>query len=860
MAWLAGAALQLQQAALWPGRWYVVIGLGIPACAGISSILARGHAVASRVSRCLVILALVAAGFAWAGWCATRQAGDALSPALEGRDLRVTGVVEGLPERAAGGWRFVLAVVSAQADGEAVRLPRQVLVSWHDGSRFGAAGAGVPQVSAGDLWRLTLRLRAPHGSANPHGFDYELLMWERGLGAAGYVRTGKQIPPPERLGESGWHPVERLRGATRAAIMATVPDARQAGLIAALTLGDQNAIEPSDWQIFRITGIAHLVSISGLHITMFSWLAAGAIGWLWRRLPRLTLAVPAQNVARVGGVVAATLYALFAGWGVPAQRTVLMLATVAVLRLAGVRWPWRMVWLASAAVVVAVDPWALMQAGFWLSFVAVGILVASGSDERAADPLAAAGDGGAERRSLWRRLAGHVVNDTRTQILITLALAPLTLLLFQQVSLVGLIANAFAIPWVTFLVTPLALLGGLWHPLWHAAAWSSAWLVSVLEVLAKWPAAVWEGAAPPWIPAAAAVAGGALLVLRLPWGIRASALVMSLPAFLWHPPRPATGQFDLVALDIGQGSAVLVRTAAHSMLYDTGPQYSNEADAGERVIVPYLRATGEHLDLMVVSHVDTDHAGGAASVLAAHPETPLLASAEPEHRVWSLTARSERCVAGMGWVWDGVRFEVVHPFEPAGDEPLPSRRRMAKRSTNAQSCVIRVVAAAQGGVVASAALLTGDVEAAQEARLVAAYGEGKAAGQERHVSAGLSDEAAATGATLFWASSLNRDERWQPALTADVLLVPHHGSRGSSSDVFLAAVKPRWALVQAGYRNRYGHPAPATLERYAKAGIPVVDTVGCGAVGWASARPGATTCERQDRRRYWHHGHPGGEP
>jgi competence protein ComEC len=456
------------------------------------------------------------------------------------------------------------------------------------------------------------------------------------------------------------------------------------------------------------------------------------------------------------------------------------------LRLSGRRWPWPQVWLLACAVVLALDPWALLQPGFWLSFVAVAVLFAT-------DPIA----GSARGISAGARFLSML----REQWVITLAITPLTLLLFGQVSLVGFAANVVAIPWTTLVVTPLALAGVLWAPLWQAAAWCVQGLSTLLHWLAAWP---WAQAALPMAPlwaGAAAVVGGVILALRLPWRARLLGLPLVLPALWWQPPRPDTGQFELLAVDVGQGQAALVRTARHTLLYDAGPRYHQDSDAGERVLVPLLRALGERLDMLVLSHGDSDHTGGAAAVLAQHPQAQLHGSIEAGHPLQALHA-VEPCVAGQRWHWDGVGFEVLHP--PPG---APAAR------PNAQSCVLRVTAAAEGGGEGASALLAGDIERAQEQALVAG------------------------GAPL----------------AADLLLVPHHGSKTSSSDAFLDAVHPRTALVQAGYRNRFGHPAAPVLQRYADRGIPVVQTPWCGAASWSSAGLQPVRCERQASQRYWHH-------
>ena len=743
------------------------------------------------------------------GLCGLRAghfAAQGLDASLEGRDIALVGVVVAMPQQSEAGQRFRLRVESADAAAVAVRLPPLIYLGWYAGAAGGAVTAmaqdQIPVVRAGERWRMTVRLKAPHGNSNPHGFDYELWLWEQGLQATGYVRAGPKDPAPQRIGMTWWHPVEWARQAVREAISKRVADRNNAGLLAALVVGDQNAIDRADWDIFRATGVAHLMSISGLHVTMFAWAAALLVGFLWRRSRRLCLAWPAQNAALLGGVLLAAGYALFSGWGVPAQRTVWMLATIGLLRLSGRRWPWPVVWLLACAVVVSVDPWALTQAGFWLSFVAVGVLFASDSGSAPVRPA---------------RVRDRLVSLLREQGVVTLALTPLSLLLFGQVSVVGLLANLLAIPWVTLVVTPLALGGVLLAPLWDVATAALQALGFVLRTLAALPFAIYSTAAPPLWIGGAGVVGGLLMALRLSWPTRLLGLPLLLPVLLWQAPRPGAGQFELIAADIGQGNAVIVRTASHTLVYDSGPRFGSESDAGHRVLVPLLRALGDRVDILLISHRDSDHSGGAAAVLASQPQAALLSSIEDGHELQSVR-RATRCMAGQRWQWDGVGFDVLHP--EAGDYDVKSK-------TNALSCVLRISNGRQS------ALLAGDIEQAQEARLVARDAVLQTA------PAGL--------------SALRATQPELSTLRADVLLVPHHGSKTSSSDAFLDAVKPSWALVQAGYRNRYGHPADAVAGRYRERGIRLIDSPQCGAARWSSADAAHVVCHREMAQRYWHH-------
>jgi competence protein ComEC len=792
LGWIAGTALQLQQAQLWAGEVYW--GLGAAAVVSafavvrISRVLAGSWVqVAVRFAWMGVLSAVLA--FVQAGARASHYAQNDLNPALEGRTLHVVGIVANLPQRMEDSARFRFEVESArEANGALVQLPPQLLLGWY-GNRLNGSDDKVQapptDLRPGDRWQLAVRLKAPHGHINPHGFDYELWLWEQGLQATGYVRNGAKDASPQWLGSTWSHPVERLRQRVRSAIDARVADRATAGIVAALLVGDQAAIERADWDVFRATGVAHLMAISGLHITGLAWLVAFCVGWLWRRSDvwspcrPWSLWLPAPIAASVCAVAVALAYAVFTGWGVPAQRTVWMLGVVTLLRVYGLRWPWVQVWLSVCAVVLALDPWALMQAGFWLSFVAVGVLFASGSPAPASTLWAAA-------QRLWRE-----------QWLMSVCLAPLTLLLFHQVSVVGLFANMVAVPWVTLVVTPLCLLGLVLPFAWSMAADALQWLLSGLKACAGVSWAQWSASAAPLWAGAAALVGMGVWAMRVPMWLRWFGMVLVLPVLSWQTPRPAHGTFELIAADMGQGHAVLVRTATHSLLYDTGPRYSAETDAGQRVLVPLLRAWGERLDRIVISHQDSDHSGGAPAVMAMQPQADVLTSISTEHPLQQL-GTMQRCERGQSWMWDGVRFEVLHPSASDYERKL---------KPNALSCVVRVSAHN------TSALLVGDIEAAQEQDLLQS-------GQ---------------------------------ALQADWLLVPHHGSATSSTQAFLEVVQPSVAIVQAGYRNRFGHPRPDVLRRYSDLGVLVVQTPRCGASTWRSEQPKLVQCERNQRQRYWQH-------
>jgi competence protein ComEC len=819
LAWVVGTWLQLRQSSLGDISFYIqfiaVAGVFI-AYIAINKIVKKRHHVSVIVPLCL-LLASACMAFGLTGMRAVAYASHHLSPAYEGRDIEVIGVVSAMPHNNETGTRFQLDVESSQfvstidqvQTKKTIVLPPKISLSWY-GNVFGtddnsddlAKMLRKPmQILPGERWKMTVRLKSPHGNSNPGGFDFELWVWEQGIQATGYVRTGANDATPQRLAQTWLHPVEQVRDKVRDDIFArmstsdTSKHASEAGIVAALVTGDQQSIERADWDVFRKTGVAHLMSISGLHITMFAWAAVIVVGWLYRRSAQLCLIYPATHAALLGGMLLATLYAVFSGWGVPSQRTIWMLATVTLLRLLGKRWPWTAVWMLAGVVVVLIDPWALLQAGFWLSFVAVGVLFATDLSQPSVNLAKEQGD--IKKLTLLQVFKKKLWLSSREQFIITLVLTPLTLLLFGQVSIVGLLANALAIPWVTLVVTPLAMLGTVFAPFWDMAGWATRGLSVYLGVLASLPFATISIATPTLLVSVLGIVGGICLVLPWPWQLRLLGLPLLLPVVLWQAPRPEAGQFELIAADIGQGNAVIIRTTKHTLLYDAGPRFSIDSDAGHRVLVPLLRLTDESVDTVVLSHRDSDHSGGIKSILAMHPKANFISSIESTHELQAFRP-AQRCVAGQNWQWDGVDFAVLHPT--ASDyESL--------QKSNAMSCVLRVSSATQS------ALLVGDIELAQEARLV----------------------------------------ENQKTIASTVLLVPHHGSKTSSSAAFLEAVQPQLAVVQAGYRNRFGHPVASVLERYHERNIKVINTAHCGALLWSSSLPKETRCQREIAKRYWHH-------
>lgn len=706
----------------------------------------------------------LALGFAWAMMAAFWGMQARLPEALEGVDLIVEGRVQGLPEPRGNALRFAFKVERGEGaarilDGHRLRL------SWY-------RNASVPE--PGSQWRLMLRLKRPRGTLNPGGMDFERHALERGIVAIGHVRDGADT---RALGPGRGIDALRLHLSERMAAAINAPSAR---FVQALGVGDTRALDGADWHVLRATGIAHLIAISGLHVGMVAGLGALLMRLVYRLRPGFGLRLPLPQAAAGAALLWALGYTALAGFALPTVRTLLMIAAalLAVLLRRGFD-PLQSFALALIAVLVF-DPLAVLDAGFWLSFLGVAWLLWCLPRTQA--------------QPWWRSLVS-------AQGVMTLGLLPLTVWFFGQASVAGPVCNLVAVPWVSFIVVPLALIGtalevlmpgaGSW-PL-HASAWLMQLLWNGLEPLSHLHGAL------VWLPEPTSTAFMLALLgafwLLLPRAVpgKMLALLLFVP-LLWpnQPSRPE-GTLDLSLLDVGQGLSVLLRSARHAVLIDAGAAFPGGLDMGEAAVVPALRALGvQRLDMLLISHADNDHAGGAQAVRRAlAPARTLVSRSTPE-------ADEEACLAGFDWRFDGLRLRVLHP-------PLhmPYLR-------NESSCVVRV----ETGQGAALALLPGDIGALIEQRLL----------------------------------------REQPgALPAPVLLAPHHGSRTSSSEAFIEAVAPQQVLIAAGYRNRFQLPRPDILARYHARDIPSLNTADVGAIHIRISAQGIESIqtERQRRPRLW---------
>ena len=617
LGFLFGIALLQQMAGLPAWQWSLLLLLAVPL--GMRYRHIRGPT-------------FVVAGFLWASAAGHWLLGNDWNPDLEGRDVVMEGTIASLPAMDTEQVRFHFSPTRLWLDGQTVESPGKTLISWY---------SPAPPLRVGEHWRLRVRLKRPHGFMNPGGFDYEGWLFSQGIRAKGYVRKAEGPDAATQnlrldAGEPGAYLVDRLRQSLRDDMNAALSERELGGLVTALAIGDMQGVPTGQWDVLMRTGTNHLMSISGLHVGLVSGLAFFLMRWLWSRGARVALRWPAPKAGAVAAMVAATVYSLLAGFSVPTQRTLVMIAVVmlAVIVQKRIR-PGSLLALA-LLLVLAYDPLAVLAPGFWLSFGAVAVILL-GMSGRVGTP------------NLWWRWG-------RVQWLVTLGLLPFLLWMFQKASVVSPLANLIAVPWVSFVTVPLTLLGALLvmplpllgKALLILAAWSLDAVWVVLAWLSEWDFAQWSQPAPPLWAIFAAVIGVIWWLLPRGWPARWLGAVWLLPLFLVRPQLLPEGQADFTLLDVGQGLAAVVETRSHVLVFDTGPRFRSGFNTGEAVLAPFLRARGiSRVDLLVVSHGDNDHRGGVDGLLAEFPVTRVLSSV-PELLEG---VDASPCVAGETWQW-----------------------------------------------------------------------------------------------------------------------------------------------------------------------------------------------------------------
>ena len=800
-----------------PQYWLPIVGAIVIVSLGI----ALTSTSSQKVRQVAIVVMAFALGFGWNAQYSEGRLSNILVGDLEGHELSVEGRVSALPQSSLDGAKFAFAVDKVMKGQQIIdQFPQRIYLSWQPAWRN---PQDIPSIIPGQRWLLKVKLKQPYGTLNPYTFDFERWSFHQNFGASGSVRSGLLLEAHDiglmefelRMELARWHLRKKIQNLLPS-------DARYVGVIIALVMGDQNAIDQQDWRVFNATGIGHLISISGLHVTMLAGVGAFLAGFIWRRR-NFPLLIPVSKLAALAGFLTAFVYAWLAGFQIPAQRTMYMVGVVCFALWTGRNPRSFDIWWWALLIVLLIDPMAPYTPGFWLSFGAVAaILFAMGNSSGLLGIPT-----GKELEVHWTNRTLKALQEAcRVQAVVTLALLPFTLYWFYQVSIVSPLANALAIPVVSYVVTPLAIAGALlpdfvgrWLLL--GAHFSMEYLAQLLHWMANWKwAVVWQQQ-PHWLTLL--LSGTGILYAIKPgslsenWRSRSAALCFLIPLFIRFDNSPiASGEFNATVFDIGQGTAVLIETASKKILYDTGPIQGKKDDAGQRILLPYMQGRGiNQIDRMVISHSDSDHIGGANTLLK-HIEFSSMMGSLPStnpllENLQSKKVPSIPCRYGQHWTWDEVEFYIWHPHEQFLFEKEYSRK------PNEMSCVLEV------RNKTTSFWLTGDVEKQGEADIV--------------------DRLTQTMLAQLGGREL-------------IFMAPHHGSKTSSSEDLLKRLMPDHAFAQNGYRNRYGHPHPTVTARYEALAIPFLQTPKTGAQIWNVSKDQNKRFHRlhwrEDEKKLWH--------
>ncbi|QLI80389.1 DNA internalization-related competence protein ComEC/Rec2 [Chitinibacter fontanus] len=761
LALILGITTVQLQAKLTEGSLLSMCGLILGGLMLINRVLANNP----LFHRVIIYMGIYLIGFSYAQHFATQRLAQRLPITLVGQSVKIVGRIISIPETNQFGQRFLLEpdIIYSETD-------------WHPTQIQVAVNNKQLAIKAGERWVFEVKLKPVHGQINPASFDLESWFLQNNIAA---TATAKQS---QRLADTPFHlanwktVLQSWRGRLNEQTSEKLAHHPYSGVLKALALGEQSQISAEQWWRFSQTGITHLISISGLHITMLAGLVAALTRFIWRYIPQLNQVIPAPKAAILFGVCAATAYFIISGMGIPSQRTIIMLMIASALIWQHRPIPLSLAWLTALAIVLLVDPLAALSIGFWLSFLSVGILLWACANR--IHPAAR-----------WREWLS-------SQWAATLAMLPLLLFIFGQFPLVSPLANIIAIPLISIVITPLALLG-LIDPsgyLLRLAADLMADCDTILQWCTHLPLATWQHTQPPFYLLPPALVGVMLILLPRGFSGRYLGGLLLLPLLIFSPAKLPSGTFRAITLDVGQGLSVLIQTRHHALLFDTGTQ-SN----ADRVILPAFRYFNiGQLDTLLLSHNDNDHIGGGSILLQRWPIRQILHSLPAEHPIVQANATIKsvsECHAGQNWRWDDVQFNVLWP--PAD---------LVTRQDNAKGCVIRV-ANTQHSI-----LITADIGKAEESALLS-----------------------------------------QAILPAtDVLIVPHHGSKSSSSPEFIAATQPKYAVFSAGFMNRFGHPKLEIIERYQVNHAQPLITSQLGAVHFEFGDQLQMKAERQIHPHYWY--------
>lgn len=685
-----------------------------------------------KFSRFTMMILGLCIGFSYAIYFSHLTTQWTLPKKSEGKTMMLTGTIASLPETHQNGTSFLFKTKDAL-----LRL------TWKTQNQ---------KLHAGEEWQLPVRLKRIHGLMNPGGFDYEAWAFSVGIRASGYVAEGNARKIKQHFS------IQTIRQNLYDKILESLPVTNTSHWILALALGERHNIPFDQWQILRNTGTNHLMAIAGLHIGFLSAFIYAMIFVIWRRIPFLVLKIPSQHAASIAALIMAWIYSALAGFSIPTQRACLMFSFFMCAML------WRRkinVWHIYSLALLCVllfNPLDVLSLSFWLSFGSVALIIYGMQ-------------GRLHPKGIWWK-------HGRIQWVVAVGLIPLSFALFQECSFISFFANSIAIPWVGFFILPLTFIGtflllfqlkiGGFFLIMADHSLQYLWMLLTFFSKISW--STWSHAIANPIVFFLSVIG--MIILILPKGCKERwlGIILLLPLFFYQPEKPKRGEFWFTLLDVGQGLSAMIETTSHVLIFDAGPRLSENYDMGESVVLPFLRIRGiRKIDMLVVSHGDNDHIGGANAILNALPVN-FIKTSVPEKFTKN---HADYCLLGEKWQWDGVSFSFLYP--------APAQLGLG----NDSSCVLKVSNGKQS------LLLTGDIEKFAENFLV----------------------------------NNNPHE-----LSADLLVAPHHGSKTSGVKAFIDDVSPHVVLFPIGYRNRYHFPHKKIIANYAEKKIAMVDTMQSGAI------------------------------
>lgn len=714
-------------------------------------------------------------GFVWMMWHIQSILAQHLPDTLQNQPIIIIGQVIGFPHQTEKYQQLDFQISQLSFAGQLQNFQGRVRLYWQPSKKYPAATA--PHFQPQQTWQLSVRLTSIHEELNFDGTDYSNILFQQRIRAKGRIESNSS---PQLLAAAPYMQIDRWRYRLFHKIQELLPEHPFRGILIALTLGEGRGISTEQWQLFRQTGIIHLVVISGSHISLIALTTFLLVGRIWR-YSGLTQQLPTPRVAAIASLLAALSYSLLAGFSIPTQRAMIMVAVVIGNKLfARHTSPSNLIATALFCVLIY-DPLAVLATGFWLSFLAVIAItwVISG------------------RRIPETGFARFKRDFLITQLAVFAVLLPPLLLYYGNFPINTLLTNSIAIPLFNVIIVPFSLLGAGFSLLlpelatycFHIAAAILYYCLKILEFISHiaWTA---KSLTPPTGITVSLASLGVLLLL-LPRGFPARWLgaILILPIFFSPPNRPSHGEIWFTLFDVGQGLAAIVQTQHYTLIYDTGGT-SGKITLAERVIIPYLQQQQiHHVDLLVISHADLDHSAGTMALQENVSVAQTMSSVSLKN--------SQLCRKGQHWNWDGVEFKILHPEETEG------------YNDNNQSCVLKIQTGEQG------ILLTGDIESLAEHFLT----------------------------------------RYYPIdLQAEILVVPHHGSKTSSSEPFIRTVAPQYALISSGYRNPFKHPHSTVVQRYQAQGATILNTAETGAISFkiSAQRIATPQLARVTERRYWH--------